>query len=231
MKIVVINGTEVRGCTYNIKETFLDELRDGNEIKEFYLPSDQPEFCCGCKICFFKSEEKCPHANYVMPIWDAMLEADLLVFTSPVYVLRATGQMKTLLDHLAVHWMVHRPDEKMNNKKAVILTNAIGVFNGGAQNDIKTSLRWLGVSHIKGLGIGLMEGVIWEELSDKRRDAITSKIAKLASKYKAMRPARKGFKVTALFGISKMMHKAVAKNENPLSADNQYWLEKGWIKK
>ena len=59
MKTVVINGTEVRGCTYNIKEAFLQELREGNEIKEFYLPKDMPEFCCDCKICFFENEEKC----------------------------------------------------------------------------------------------------------------------------------------------------------------------------
>ena len=32
MRITVINGTEVKGCTYNIKELFLQDLRDGNEI-------------------------------------------------------------------------------------------------------------------------------------------------------------------------------------------------------
>ncbi|MDD4761017.1 MAG: hypothetical protein PHU66_09450 [Bacteroidaceae bacterium] len=48
----------------------------------------------------------------------------------------------------------------MFNKRAVILTNAIGVFNGGVQKDIATSLSWLGISDIKKLGIGLFEGVI-----------------------------------------------------------------------
>ena len=61
--------------------------------------------------------------------------------------------------------------------------------------------------------------------------SIVGKVKKLAGKYKVKKPARKGIKVTALFNISKMMHQAVAKKENPLSADNQYWLEKGWIKK
>lgn len=70
MKITVINGTEVKGCTYHIKESFLDVLRDGNEITEFYLPKDLPHFCCGCKNCFLKSEQLCPHAEYVLPIWN-----------------------------------------------------------------------------------------------------------------------------------------------------------------
>ena len=155
MKITVINGTEIKGCTYHIKESFLEILRDGNEITEFYLPKDLPHFCCGCKKCFFKSEQFCPHAEYTIPIWNAILNADLLIFASPVYALRTTAQMKSLLDHLCVHWMVHRPDERMFNKRAVILTNAIGVFNGGAQKDIATSLSWLGAVSYTHLGLVL----------------------------------------------------------------------------
>ena len=229
MKITVINGTEVKGCTYNIKEIFMEGLRDGNEVTEFYLPKNLPFFCCGCKTCFFKSETECPHAQYVMPIWDSILASDLLVFASPVYALRTTAQMKSLLDHLCVHWMVHRPDEKMFSKKAVILTNAIGVFNGGAQKDIATSLRWLGITKIRKLGIGLLEGVIWNELSEKRRSVITKKFNKLAEKNNNTRPARRGMKVRFLFTVTKMMHQSIGKKESPLSADNQYWKNKGWI--
>ncbi|SDX18061.1 hypothetical protein [Tepidimicrobium xylanilyticum] len=54
MKIVVINGTEVKGCTYRMKELFLENLRNGNDIIEFYLPKDMPKFCSGCKTCFLK---------------------------------------------------------------------------------------------------------------------------------------------------------------------------------
>lgn len=42
-----------------------------------------------------------------MPVWNAVLAADLLVFAYPVYALRVPGQMKSLLDHFACHWMVH----------------------------------------------------------------------------------------------------------------------------
>ncbi|WP_291581289.1 flavodoxin family protein [Clostridium sp. UBA6640] len=230
MKITVINGTEIKGCTYNIKENFLEILRDGNEIIEFYLPKDLPNFCCGCKNCFFKGEQFCPHAEYVMPIWNTILNADLLIFTSPVYALRTTSQMKNLLDHLCVHWMVHRPDERMFNKRAVILTNAVGIFNGGAQKDIATSLSWLGISDIKKLGIGLLEGVIWNELSNKRKNIIIRQTKKIAGKYKKTRIGHKGIKVRIKFAITKMMHQAVAKKEKTLSVDNQYWVDKGWIK-
>lgn len=230
MKITVINGTEVRGCTYNIKELFLENLKENNLITEFYLPKDLPHFCCGCKTCFFKSEEKCPHAEYVMPIWNSILDSDLIVITSPVYALRASGQIKSLLDHLCVHWMVHRPDDRMFNKSAVILTDAIGVFNGGAQKEIATSLSWLGVSDIKKIGIGLMESVIWSDLSAKRKEEITKSVKKVSKRYLKPFKVNKSIKVKAKFTMCKMMHKGIAKNENPLSADNKHWVDKGWIK-
>jgi multimeric flavodoxin WrbA len=230
MKITVITGTGQKGCTYQIKECFLQVLGPGHEITEFYLPKDLPDFCCGCKNCFFISEERCPHALHVMPIWKSMLESDLIVFASPVYALRTTGQMKSLLDHLCVHWMVHRPEEQMFHKKAVILTNAIGPFQSGAQKDIATSLKWLGISHIRKQGIGLMEGIVWNDLSLKRRNAIISKISRLAKKYKNQTYARQGMNVRLRFALCRMLHQITADKEKILSADNQHWIQKGFIK-
>ena len=37
MKCVVINGTEIKGCTYNLKEIFLDELKPSH-LTEFFCP-------------------------------------------------------------------------------------------------------------------------------------------------------------------------------------------------
>jgi len=230
MKITVINGTEVKGCTYHIKEVFLEELRKDNDIKEYYLPRDLPYFCSGCKKCFTNNELLCPHVKYVNKIWISMLESDLIVFTSPVYALRTTAQMKSLLDHLCVHWMVHRPHESMFYKKAVILTNAVGFFNGGAQKDISTSLMWLGVSHIRKLGFALAESVFWNQLSDGRRNRIINKTRRLAKKYRKNRSVHMSLKVKILFAISRKLHQMRAKKETTLSADNQYWLIKGWIK-
>ena len=230
MKIVVINGTELKGCTYRIKETFLSVLRDGNEITEFYLPKDLPHFCTGCKTCFFKDENQCPHAEYTMPIWKAILQADLLVFAAPVYALRTPAQMKALVDHLCCHWMVHRPDRAMFTKRAVILTNSIGAPNRSAQKDIATSLKWLGISDVCSLGFGLMEGVIWDELSGKRRNKIQAQTVKLANKYVTHQPGRMGLKVRVLFFFCKLLHQAVLKKEDTPSADNQHWIKNGWIK-
>ncbi|GFN36676.1 flavodoxin family protein [Tepidimicrobium xylanilyticum] len=231
MKIVVINGTEVKGCTYRMKELFLENLRNGNDIIEFYLPKDMPKFCSGCKTCFLKSELLCPHAEYVMPIWNAILDAELIVFAYPVYVLRTPGQVKALLDHFACHWMVHRPDKKMFGKRAVVITQSIGAPNGAAQKDIETSLTWLGASDVKKFGFGTMGAVKWDEINDKRRKRVEYKLRKFSKQYLLPKPVSKNIKVRMFFFISKMLHKNLLKTEDIISADTQHWIDSGWIKR
>lgn len=231
MKVVVINGTELKGCTYHMKELFLDSFRNESDITEFYLPKDLPEFCCGCKTCFLKDERLCPHSKYTMPIWNAMLDADLLLFAYPVYALRTTGQMKVLLDHFCCHWMVHRPDQKMFHKRAVILTQSIGAPNGAAQKDVATSLTWLGVSDIRKFSFGTMGVIKWDDFSDERRRKIEASIVKFSKKCRSSKSVRQNIKVKTLFMVSKLLHKSTLKNEEVPSADNQHWIDNGWIKR
>ena len=121
MKIAVINGTEKRGVTFKLKEIFLEGFKAA-KITEYYLPKDCPSLCAGCTSCFVKGENNCKDFAYVNTIEKSLLEADLIVMTSPAYVMHATGAMKALLDHLAYRWMPHRPAPEMFGKRAVIIT-------------------------------------------------------------------------------------------------------------
>ncbi len=232
MNIVVINGTATKGCTWHTKEIFLAPLRDNSEIVEFTLPRDMPHFCCGCKTCFLDSTDRCPHAQQVNPIWQAMLKADLLVFTSPVYSLGITGAFKALLDHFCVRWMVHRPEPAMFAKRAVVLTNCIGpgFMAKASQRDAANALSWMGISKIHRCGVGLLEGIVWDKLSEKRRQSITRRVQKLAQRCAAARPAGKSWKVRFKFMMCRLMHQATVKTEETPSADNRHWLEQGWIR-
>jgi hypothetical protein len=75
-----------------------------------------------------------------------------------------------------------------------------------------------------------MEGVIWEELSQRRRKLIERKTKRLAKKYLVFKPAKKSMKVKGLFAICKLLHKKMIKNEKVPSADNQHWIDNGWLK-
>jgi NAD(P)H-dependent FMN reductase len=225
MHIVAITGTNVKGCTHQMMTLFLEGLREGNTVDEFVLPRDGPPYCLGCKTCFLRGEEHCPHADTVLPIWNAMLGADLIVLAYPVYALRAPAQVKALLDHLCVHWFVHRPKPAMFSKRAVIIAQAIGAFYRAALRDVSTSLSWLGVSDIRKLGVGLMEDIYWDKLSQKRRDMITGKIRRLSARIRAEKTPSMSFAVWQKFTMCKLLHRKTSKGPEPLSADNRYWKE------
>ncbi|MDE7300638.1 MAG: flavodoxin family protein, partial [Clostridia bacterium] len=183
MKITVINGTEKHGVTYKLKEAFLERFRPNAEITEYYLPKDCPSFCAGCTNCFVKGEDTCKDYSYVNAIEKSLLEADLIVMTSPAYVMHTTGAMKAMLDHFGYRWMPHRPAPEMFKKRAVIITQCLGAGAKSTAQDIKHSLSWWGISKIGVFNGALMGDVVWDKLSEKKRRSLTNKIDKLARKF------------------------------------------------
>lgn len=232
MKIVVVNGTEKKGVTFRLKEMFLAQFRGNAEILEFYLPKDCPTFCAGCTTCFVKGEDYCRHSEQAKPIREAIESADLLVFTSPAYVMHATGAMKSFLDHMAFRWLPHRPHPAMFAKRAVILTQCLGAGAKSAAKDIKDSLSWWGISKIAVCSMSLMSGITWEKLPVKKQNTIAFKIKKLAKQFAKInytKPARVKLKTKLKFYLCRIIQKTVHKKQPSL--DSVYWAEQGWLGK
>ena len=233
MKITVINGTEKHGITYRLKEIFLEQFKGKAEITEFYLPKDGPGFCIGCTQCFLKDQNLCKDVQCVQKIEKALLEADLLVFTSPAYVMHTTGAMKTLLDHFGYRWMPHRPAKEMFGKRAVIITQCLGAGDSSTAKDIKDSLSWWGISHIRKCGFKLMGVVVWDRLSEKKRAQMTNGVTSMAHKFAAIdysKPAHTNLITKAKFYIVRSMQTGLGK-DNPEYTDYKYWKANGWIDK
>ena len=231
MKITVINGTEKHGITYRLKEMFLEPFRGKAEITEFYLPKDGPGFCIGCITCFGKGEKLCKDAACVQKIEKALLDAELLVFTSPSYVMHPTGAMKALLDHFGYRWMPHRPAKEMFGKRAVIITQALGAGEGSTAKDIKDSLSWWGISYIKICKFKLMGDVVWDRLPEKKRREMTNGMAKMARKFASIdygKNAHTNLITKGKFYIVRQMQTGLGK-DNPEYTDFKYWKANGWL--
>lgn len=232
MRITVINGTEQKGCTYQMKEQFLDAIGRNNKIVEFYLPAACPVFCTGCKACYYRDISVCPHREYTVPIWEAISASDVLVFTSPVYVFHATAQMKALLDHYGTKWMSHSPEKQMFSKQAVIITNAAGAGMNNVAKDIGDSLRYWGVARIFTVKQALFESR-WELVSAKRKAAIKRQCEKAGVRLKASKTVRPGIACKARFYImriaQKMINKSQLKAGQPETKDYAYWKQNGWL--
>ena len=231
MKITVINGTSKKGVTYRLKETFLEAFRETAEITEFYLPKDGPGFCIGCTACFRNNAAQCKDAAKVQAIEKALLEADLLVFTSPAYVFHTTGAMKAMLDHFGYRWMPHRPAPEMFGKRAVIITQALGAGEKSTAKDIRDSLSWWGITYIRTCSFKLLGEIEWDKLPAKKRASMEKRLRACAGKFASIdytKPARTGVVAKAKFYAVRMLQTSLGK-DNPEYTDFKYWKEQGWI--
>ncbi len=228
MKIAVIYGVEHKGSTYNITQLFLNKFKnETTEVAEFFLPRDMPHFCKGCGLCFMKGEEFCPDYDKVNMIKIAMVKADLIIFSSPVYVFHTTGQMKTLLDHYGYQWMIHRPNKTMFNKIALVISTAAGGGMKSTNKDIVDSLTFWGVGKIFKYGKGVA-AINWQSVSDKKKVSIFKDVDKISSKIiKTSKNVTPSLKVKALFYAMRIAQKKGGFNE----VDFEYWKKHGWFEK
>lgn len=233
LKITVINGTEKHGVTYKLKEIFLERFKTRAEITEFYLPKDCPKFCSGCASCCLNGEATCKDFSYIQPIEKALSEADLIIMTSPAYVMHATGAMKSLLDHLAYRWIPHRPAAEFFGKRAVIITQCLGAGAKFAAKDIKHSLSWWGIPKIGVFTGALISDIAWDKLPEKRRNKLSKKIRKLSGKFSKInygKPARTNTVTKLKFGFCRLMQRKLYE-KNPGYTDAKYWRGQGWLDK
>ena len=224
MKTVIIHGQNHKGSTYHIAHALAEKI--GGELTEFFLPRDFGEFCCGCTNCFNESEKKCPHYAKLSPVTQAMLEADVIILASPVYVYHATGAMKAFLDHYGYMWMVHSPEGAMFTKQGVAVCTAAGAGMKSTNKDMCDSLFFWGIGKIYKLGAGIA-AVNWDGVSGKKKAAVEMKTAAIAKSIsKKQGRVKPGIKTRAMFFA---MHLMQRNGFNP--RDVEHWKSHGWTGK
>lgn len=227
MNIAVIYGSERKESTYHITRLFLEEFMPDACVTEFFLPKAMPKFCLGCGNCFMKGEEFCPHKGELAPIIKAMEAADLLIFTSPVYVLHVSGQMKVFLDHFGYRFMVHRPNPVMLRKKALVISTAAGGGMRSTNKDITDSLSFWGIRRIFNCRHAVY-AISWDGVSDKKKIKIQKDVKKTAQRIKQSNTrAALNLKALIYFYIMRFVHKHFVKD----GLDHKYWVSQGWLDK
>lgn len=230
MKVAVIHGQNHKGTTYTITHIILKYLlEEKDESKEFFLPKDGPDFCCGCLNCFVKGEKHCPSADKVQPIAKAMEWADVILLDSPNYVMEMGAPMKNLMDHLAYRWLTHRPHGSMFWKTGIVVSSSAGAPCNGVVKSLAKQLRWQCVPKVYKLGLACMAAP-GEELKPERRKKIERLAKKLvrATKKRVAHP-RAGLREKAGFYIFRKVQSSLGAAWNP--TDRDWWINQYWTKK
>lgn len=226
MKIVLIHGQNHQGSSYHIGKMIADKVDSEKEVVEFFLPRDLNHFCLGCYKCI-EGDEKCPYYEEKNKIMEALEKADLLIFTTPTYCLRASAPMKTFLDLTFTYWMSHRPRKSMFSKRAVVVSTAAGTGAKSAIKDVTTALFYWGVPSIKSYGIAV-QAMNWEMVKDKQKVKIERDTTRLAKKLSSTKKPSIGIKTRFIFKIMAGMQSA-GFGSSPI--EKEYWAKNGWLGK
>ena len=225
MKIVLIHGQNHKGSSYNIARMLASNFKDA-KITEFFLPRDLNHFCLGCYSCIH-DECKCPYYVEKKKIMDSVEMADLLIFSTPTYCMRASAPMKAFIDLTFTYWMPHKPRKAMFNKKAIVISTAAGTGMKSACKDIKNTLFYWGVPFVKTYAISV-QAMNWDMVKDKKKEKIEKDILKLSKKIRIDKSPRVGFKTKFMFKIMRMMQ---LKNWGSSEEEKLYWENQGWLGK
>ena len=226
MKVVMINGQNHKGSSYNIGRLLVDEISGEKEVKEFFLPRDLNHFCVGCYSCI-KDETKCPYYEEKNRIMKEIEQADLLVFTTPTYCMAPSAPMKAFIDLTFSYWLSHKPRECMFSKKAVVISTAAGVGTKDAIKPVARTLSYWGISNVKKYGVSV-QAMNWEMVSQNKKEKIQKKIKKLANSLSKKSGNTVSLKTKFMFWFFAGMQKS---DMGSGPEERQYWIEKGWLGK
>ena len=228
MKIAVFHGSPHKGNTFYATQVFMDELIKCGEVNftEFYLPKDLPAFCTGCTLCLGGAHVKCPNAQYVIPIINAIINADALIFATPHYgACSMTGSMKNLLDHIDFLVLGTAPREEMFDKKAFIITTGAGT--AAAIKPIRNYLRHCGINRVRSLGFRLLTNK-WNKMPQKKQAKYEKALRQSARKFYKIKKGRPYLYSIVWYHLFKFVLK------NYVGKDDyayKLWKEKGYFKK
>ena len=223
--ILVVSGSgRKKGDGYKMTESLRKEF--GDEVnynwEYLYLNDYEIKGCIGCKVCNKMNEEKCPFKDDLLSIVSRMNAADGFVFTSPVYSMAVTSQMKSFIDR--TNYLLHRPS--LVGKPTIIISTTELAGTKKIIKYLSHILRTMTLRYEGGVGIRI--GAYKNNV--KYKNKADQKIKKLANVFKTSLDAgnrqKPYFKQAILF---KVWQTRIIVSKDKYPYEYKYWESNGWI--
>ena len=130
-KVVVISSSPRKGGNSDtLCDEFVKGAKDaGNDAVKYFLEDIEFESCKACMRCK-TPERECYQEDKISIILDDMIEADVIVYATPVYYYSMTGTLKMFFDRCYPIF------NHLEDKDYYIIT-AVGSSNGNALTGIR----------------------------------------------------------------------------------------------
>lgn len=103
-KVLILSGSPRKGGNSDLlcDEFLRGALESGNQAEKIFLRSKKVAPCNACYAC---KKGPCAIKDDMAEILDKMMDADVIVMSSPVYFYSIDAQMKALIDRTVARWL------------------------------------------------------------------------------------------------------------------------------
>lgn len=144
MKIAVLNGSPRVGNTAKLVECFAQGAREaGHEVEVLHVGRMKIAGCLGCEYCHTKGGGKCVQKDDMEKVMPAYLEADMIVYASPVYYFDVTSQLSAAMQRV---YAIGKPAKA--TKAALILSSGSPNTGVGAVTSYRNMVGYLGLQDL-----------------------------------------------------------------------------------
>ncbi|HCY84196.1 MAG TPA: NADPH-dependent FMN reductase [Desulfobacteraceae bacterium] len=140
MKVICLQGSaRKKGNTAHVLGWVEEELtRLGHEVENIYLGNKNLNGCRGCAACKNKPDEVgCTQKDDIPEILGKMVNAQAVVFASPLYFWGVTAQLKAIIDRsYSLYTRYHEPNHASlveGQRQALLVTGGGGWDNNAAE--------------------------------------------------------------------------------------------------
>lgn len=169
MKITVITSSAHKtGTSALLANQFIKGATEsGHEIFRFDAAFKNIHPCIGCNTCLTKNNG-CVFKDDMEDLNPHILEADLIVFVSPIYYYDINAQLKAVIDRFYAN------NEKLqgNKKTLLLVTMADDISKSGegallSFTNMAEYMRWEVIGSIVGINCGDLEAIKKTEFPEK----------------------------------------------------------------
>ena len=128
-RILVLEGSPRKGNTSVVTDWVLAGMGKGNKVTRVKLCQLNIHPCQECFTCTdTKNAAGCAQDDDMVDLYDKMIDADLVLWTSPIFCWNVTAQTKTALDRCFA--LLTGEDLLKGSKWALVITAGGDAFDG-----------------------------------------------------------------------------------------------------
>ena len=168
-KVLVLSGSPKKNGNSSILcDQFIKGAEEaGNTVEKLYIKDKEINYCVGCAACQ-RNNGVCIHKDDMPEILNKMIEADVIVLSTPIYFYSMDAQMKTVIDRTFARY------REMKDKELYIIVTG----GADAEHYFETAIDGL-----KGFAVclpnakinGIIYGINSSEAGDVRNTEAMSK--------------------------------------------------------